>query len=351
MKRLYLLLVILLVASMAITSVSCKKGQATTDTSQGEATLARIMNFKQQVDYYKANPAIKDGESVTLDEAIWNIEALFNLTYSYPDLSYGRTETADTVLYLPIGSDNTVLLTDLTVFYGQMYEVISGIYHGIELDNKQFIILDVELGERHGNQQAIRLQSVQGSVKGIQPLTPPIPQPVIWAPFADGPDWCYGEKLGRRDGSLYLEMDATDTLSSMLNAILLPKAPSGQEYIYPVVMSKGLPSFLHLPYSHNFYEGEYCEFYKENATDDDKWLSTSQMNFQYYGERHLVLNVLPDYDDEVYDPVPSDFELINVHIESHKSDDGQNLTYWHHTIATYGLRETLYHNIIVKGNL
>ena len=351
MKRLYLLLVILLVASMAITTVSCKKEQATIDTSQGEATLARIMNFKQQVDYYKANPAIKDGESVTLDEAIWNIEALFNLTYAYPELSYGRTETADTVLYLPIGSDNTVLLTDLTVFYGQMYEVISGIYHGIVLDNKQFIILDVELGERHGNQQAIRLQSVQGSVKGIQPLTPPIPQPVIWAPFADGPDWCYGEKLGRRDGSLYLEMDATDTLSSMLNAILLPKAPSGQEYIYPVVMSKGLPSFLHLPYSHNFYEGEYCEFYKENATDDDKWLSTSQMNFQYYGERHLVLNVLPDYDDEVYDPVPSDFELINVHIESHKSDDGQNLTYWHHTIATYGLRETLYHNIIVKGNL
>ena len=127
MKRLYLLLVILLVASMAITSVSCKKGQATIDTSQGEATLARIMNFKQQVDYYKTNPDVKDGESVTLDEAIWNIEALFNLTYAYPELSYGRTETADTVLYLPVGSDNTVLLTDLTVFYGQMYEVVRNI--------------------------------------------------------------------------------------------------------------------------------------------------------------------------------------------------------------------------------
>ena len=150
MKRLYLLLVTLLVASMAITTVSCKKEQTTTETAQGEATLARIMNFKQQVDYYKANPAIKDGESVTLDEAIWNIEALFNLTYSYPELSYGRTETADTVLYLPVGSDNTVLLTDLTVFYGQMYEVVRNIYQGIELDNKQFLILDVEAGEQHG---------------------------------------------------------------------------------------------------------------------------------------------------------------------------------------------------------
>lgn len=46
---------------------------------------------EKQVDFYKANPAIKDGETMTLDEAIWNIEALFNLTYAYPELSYGHT--------------------------------------------------------------------------------------------------------------------------------------------------------------------------------------------------------------------------------------------------------------------
>ena len=340
----------LMVALSTHVFLGCNKNEDPADEAlkQGEATLARIMDFKQKVDYYKANPAIKDGESVTLDEAIWNIEALFNLTYAYPDLSYGRTETADTVLYLPVSSDNTVLLTDLTVFYGQMYEVISDIYHGIELDSKQFIILDVELGERHGNQQAIMLQSVQGSVKGIQP---PKPEPIVWAPFADGPDWCYGEKLGRRDGSFYLEMDATDTLYRMLNAILLPKAPSGQEYFYPVIMQKYLPQEINLPYSHNSYQGEYCEFYKENATDDDKWLSTSQMNFQYYGERHLVLNVLPNYDDGSLGPVPPDFELVNVYIESYSSNDEQGLTIGHHTIATYGLRETISHNIIVKGNL
>ena len=344
---------LIIVATAAAFMVGCKKEQMpeAVEAREDETTLARIMDFKRQLEAVEATPNEKTAAYMSVADAVWNIEALFNITYAYPTETYSKTVSCDTTLNLYVCANDSVLLTDLYVFNGQMYDAVLMLYQAALLDNKQFIILDVELGERHGNQQAIRLQSVQGSVKGIQPLTPPIPQPVIWAPFADGPDWCYGEKLGRRDGSLYLEMDATDTLSSMLNAILLPKAPSGQEYIYPVVMSKGLPSFLHLPYSHNFYEGEYCEFYKENATDDDKWLSTSQMNFQYYGERHLVLNVLPDYDDEVYDPVPSDFELINVHIESHKSDDGQNLTYWHHTIATYGLRETLYHNIIVKGNL
>lgn len=348
MKRLYLLLVTLLVASMAITTVSCKKEQTTTDTAQGEATLARIMDFKQQVDYYKAHPDVKDGEAVTLDEAIWNIEALFNLTYSYPELSYGHTETADTVLYLPVGSDNTVFLTDLTVFYGQMYEVISDIYHSIELDSKQFIILDVELGERHGSQQAVRLHSVQGSAKGIQP---PTPQPIVWAPFAEGPAWYYGEDRGMSNGVLEGKMDAADTLANKLNAFLVPKAPHGQAYIYTEIMMKELPYNYHIPFSYNPYQGEYCEFYMQDADEDDKLLSTSQMNFQYYGERHLVLNVLRDYDDGIQGPVPSDFKLFNVTIEDYHASYNQSLTIGHHTKAYYGQREAVYYNIVVKGNL
>ncbi len=348
MKKVYLFLITLLFASTAITMVSCKKEQATTDMSQGEATLARIMNFKQQVDYYKANPTVKDGESVSLDDAIWNIEALFNLTYAYPELSYGHTETADTVLYLPIGINNTIILTDLSVFYGQMYEVISDIYHSIELDNKQFIILDVELGERNGNQQAIKLQSVQGSAKGIQP---PTPQPVVWRPFADGSDWCYGEDRGRRDGSFQFEMDAADTLANKLNAILVPKAPAGQVYIYTEIMMKELPNNYHIPFSYNPYQGEYCEFYIQDAEEEDKWLNTSRMNFQYYGERHLVLSVLRDYDDGIQGQVPSDFKLFNVTIDDYHSSSNQILTIGHHTKAYYGQRETVYHNIVVKGNL
>lgn len=344
MKKTALLLKALLVVSIATTAVSCKKEPTAPDTSQGEATVARIMNFRQQVDYYKAHPGVKDGETVTLDEAIWNIEALFNLTYAYPNLSYGHTVTADTLLYLPLQSDNTVLLTDLTVFYGQMYEVISGIYHDIELDNKQLLILDVEAGEQHGNQQAIRLQSVQGSVKGIQP---PTPQLIVWAPFSEGSDWYYGENKGRRDGSLYSEMDAADTLSNMLNAILVPKPPVGQEYIYTAIMMKELPYETHIPFSHNLYQGEYCEFYIQNAGEEDVWLSISQMNFQYYGERHLVLNILPDYVDGNQLQVPSDFKLFNVFV-----DDYHTLTnIGHHTKAYYGQRETIYYNIIVKGNL
>lgn len=345
MKKRSLLFKTLLVAVIVFTTVSCKKEQATIDTSQGEATLARIMNFKQQVDYYKANPAIKDGESVTLDEAIWNIEALFNLTYAYPELSYGRTETADTVLYLPIGSDNTVLLTDLTVFYGQMYEVISDIYHGIELDNKQFVILDVEAGDMLSNQQAIKLHSIQGSVKGIPPY-PNIPQPQMWEPFEDGISWYYGEDVGNNAG--INDIDAADTLSGLLNATLIPKAPYGFTYIYTRTITKELrDGYLH-EYSNNAYPdcGPYCEFYKENPTEEDKWMNSDMMNFHYFGERHLVKDVLPNYGDT---PVPSSHRLCNVYIR--EWNDRTTNKIYHHTQATYGFRDVIGEIIVVKGNL
>ena len=345
MKRLYLFLVTLLVASMSMTTVSCKKQQITLDTTQGEATLARIMDFKQKVDYYKANPAIKDGEAVTIDEAIWNIEALFNLTYAYPDLSYGRTETADTVLYLPVGSDHTVLLTDLTVFYGQMYEVISEIYHSIELDSKQFIILDVELGERHGNQQAIRLHSIQGSEKGTPP-GPDIPQ--MWQPFAEGISWYYGEDMGNNAGILPDDIDAADTLSRLLNAILIAQAPHGFTYIYTDPITKKLWDEEHVNYANNSYPecGPYCEFYKENPTEADKWMNADQMNFHYYGERHLVRNILPYHGNDL---VPSSYRLCNVTIED-KTDRTTNRIY-HHTQATYGRRDIVGENMIERSNL
>ena len=340
MKKHFLFLTILLVAA-----VSCKKEYTTTDTSQGEATLARIMNFKQQVDYYKDNPAVKDGESVTLDEAIWNIEALFNLTYAYPELSYGHTKTADTVLYLPVGSGNTVLLTNLSVFYGQMYEVISDIYHGIELDNKQFIILDVELGDRHGNQQAIRLQCVQGSVRGIQP---PTPQPIYWAPFADGPNWYYGQNGGMLNNHLEGEMDAADTLANMLNTLLVPKPPVGQQYIYTEIMMKELPNNYHEPFSHNLYPGEYCEFYVHNPEQADFWLSTDQLNFHYFGERYLVCSV---FFSDLTNPIPSGHSLFNIVINDYSLTSNGSTSIGHHTQAYYGLRNILWDNNLVKVNL
>lgn len=222
---------------------------------------------------------------------------------------------------------------------------VSDIYHGIELDNKQFIILDVELGDRHGNQQAIRLQCVQGSVRGIQP---PTPQPIYWAPFADGPNWYYGQNGGMLNSHLEGEMDAADTLANMLNTLLVPKPPVGQQYIYTEIMMKELPNNYHEPFSHNLYPGEYCEFYVHNPEQADFWLSTDQLNFHYFGERYLVCSV---FFSDLTNPIPSGHSLFNIVINDYSLTSNSSTSIGHHTQAYYGHRNIMRENNLVKGNL
>lgn len=346
-----------LAMAISVAVISCKKEQQHTppdeeqvmqNVLEGQEAIEHILNFKKQVAYYKNHPGVKDSETLSVDDAIWNIEALFNYTYAYPELFYGNMVTADTTLCLPLISDSTVLLSDLTVFYGQMCEAIRDIYRNIDLPNKQFVILDASDGERVDLQQTVVLHCVLGSVRGTQP---PVPLPVVWAPFSDTVSWRYGEKGGRRDGFLDGKMDAADTLANMLTAILVPHAPAGQEYVYTGIIMKELVNGHHVPFSHNLYPGEYCEFYVENAASDDEWLSADQLNFQYYGERHLILNVLPNYVEGGQVQVPSNYSFFRLYIDDYYYYPDQSKTIGHHTEAYYGQRNTVYHNLVDKDIL
>lgn len=245
-----------------------------------------------------------------------------------------------------LGSDNTVLLTDLTVFYGQMYEVVRNIYQGIELDNKQFLILDVEAGEQHGGQQAIKLHSIQGSVKGIPPTPPTPPQN---GPFPPGVSWYYGEKGGNNiNGDLYGKKDAADTLSGMLNSLLVQRPPVNYDYYYTetiIIETQIGEGELH-DFPQSIFPNitpRYCEFYIENPSENDKWLDADRMNYHFFAERYLVLVDLPSSE------IPSGHVLFKVMVDDYKIYNPY--TIGHQTTACYGNRNIIGHNSVVKEYL
>jgi len=337
---------IIAILAFAAVVTACTKTEDTANEAvrQGEATIERIMDFKQQMEEAKANPGMKSSVYMSVDDAVWNIEALFNLTYAYPELAYGKTVDCDTTLYLPVSTNDSVAINDLAAFYGMMYDAVRAIYWSVDLDDKRFLILDVEAGERSGNVQAIGLHTVQGSERGEHPQDTTIWQLLEY--FKEGSPWYYGGDLGRLDGSFYGFMDAADTLSNMLNATLVEKAPGGFVYIYTDIITKELGHSEHCVYSNNHYPGcgPYCEFYKENPSGDDFLLDTDQMNFHYFGEKYLVRNVLPAYGNN---PVPSTHYLINVMVSDHNGAS----KIWHHTQAAYGHRQGVGKNEMVKDNL
>ena len=334
----------------ATTVAGCTKTEDTANEAvqQGEATLARIMDFKQQMEEAKANPAMKSTTYMSIADAVWNVEALFNLTYAYPVANYGTTVTRDTTLYLTVCSNDSVLVNDLSTFYGQMMNAVQAICQSVDLDDKQFLILDVEAGERHGSEQAIGLHTVQGNLKG----TPPVPSDSLqpWrGPFTNSPAWYYGANGGNNQGIEPIECDAADTLSGMLNAILVAHAPENYEYIYTGIMTKQSNGCQQYTFSHDWFPNispDYCEFYKENPAAGDYWLDADLLNFHYYGETHLILDILPN---ELPHAVPADKSLFKIVIEDRNSTDPERI--WHHTYTYYGNRFIVWHGTVPKGNL
>lgn len=334
-------------ATVATFLVGCKKEQIpeVVETKQDKTTLDCIMDFRQQLETVKEHPDVRDVSYMSIADAVWNLEALFNLTYAYPDDYYVQTVCRDTTLYLPVCANDSVLINDLSVFYDKLFETVQDIYRNIELDDKQFLILDLEAGQRNGSQLGIVIHTVQGSVE-TTPSTPTPPAYPWPGPFEEGVSWYYGENGGNSNGQFINVMDAADTLSRVLNARLVSVAPEGYLYYYTNVKMKELPNGQHCSYSNSQYPnlGPYCEFYKENPTGDDFWLNSDQMNFHYFGERYLVLNY---FRNNVGDPIPSTHFLFQVSIE----DNHDNNVIMHHTQARYGHREVLAQEVIVKGSL
>ena len=337
MKRTAFILTALAVLALA-GLVSCQKENTDARTGAKQVykendVIARIMEFKEQVEHYNGRPGSRDAIYVSVDEAIWNLEALFNYTYAYPELCYGQTVSIDTVLNLPLSSNDSVSVSDLAAFYGTMHAAVSAIYNSVTLPDKQFVVLDVEEGLHQTGCVLVRLNTLQGSV-----LEAPVTghyEPPYMGPFPMGVSWWYccngGNSLGQHIGGL----DAADTLGMVLNAELVPVAPNGGTYVYTSIMTKATNENVHYPFSHPLYPqlGPYCEFHKENPVyPDDYWLTWEQMNFHYFGERYLVTEVLP----HVSPAIPLAHVLFFVQVEAY--DDDLPPKIGHKTTARYGLR-------------
>lgn len=350
MKRFSLTFISLAIASVAVIMFACKKENEpqadnfNPNPPETQAVIDHVNAFKSRIEYYKANPAVKDGETESIDDAIYDIEALFNFTYAYPELSYSRTISYDTTLQLPV-NNGRVLMTDLTLFYGRMYETVSALYHAAELSDKQFLILDVEAGELHGNTLSVNLHTVQGSVRGVQP---PV-EPVQWmGPFEEGERWHACKENG---GPNHEEGNAATKLTYWINQLAVTQAPNGYSYAYTNIIEKTSSSADSYPFSRPGFSvpDSFCEFWIEHPTAEDEWLDSNQLNFHYWGERSLIFNYWSNGDGAV----PSTHVFFNVEINAYSTDRGNNVydKIWHETAASYGVQLLVGQGSIIKAEL
>ena len=98
--------------------VSCKKDnlnnlkQSTNDDTYSQNVIKRIENFRQQI---QGN--LKTGTMMTLDTAIWNLEALITNYGGYPDSASNKFILMHSHFTLPTDAGGLVSMDDVQALY------------------------------------------------------------------------------------------------------------------------------------------------------------------------------------------------------------------------------------------
>ena len=347
MKKPFLTLVVLLLTTLTmVLFVSCQKEKTNeTPTTQIDASsqeaINRIIEFKKQVEQCNDHHNTRNSNYISITDAVWNLEALFNYSYAYPELCYGRTVMVDTVMRLPVSQNDSVSMSELTTFYGKMFATVGEIYRNVTLPNKQFILLDVEKGDYNNGSVDIILHSVQGSVD----VTPSHGRD----PFQPGEWWYYGENGGGWNSN---EGDAAQMLTWWVNHELTPEPPAEGFYTYLRIQTRTSDGPSHYPYENSIYAVPdlYCEFEvvgNPYVADSCLILNSEQLNFHFHGELDLVQNRLYEYGQN--DPrVP----FMVAITDEHENDIPRNYTRIHHqTTAWYGERTLITQDSNERGEL
>ena len=93
---------------------SCNKDDSTPPASTQKNPIEQLRAFRQQIETFKGNPNLRSQETMPLDEALWDIENHFNLTYSDPEQYYAQTNKHEFTLTLPLPETWTYEINDPT---------------------------------------------------------------------------------------------------------------------------------------------------------------------------------------------------------------------------------------------
>jgi hypothetical protein len=255
-------------------------------TDEDVAFANKLVQFRDKVAYMRENPGYKSGETMEANEAVLQLETLFNATYSFGDERYGKTKTDWTTLFLNVDNNGDVLLDDLVATYGEIIDIVTQYYYASGFQQKGFVLLDLDITETANNQLEIGLRSVTGEKSDP------------WGPFTDGDNWWYGGHKGDCEWQGEA-VDAADKIQeAIMNNMPLVSPPPGYAFKYS--------DFEDIPLFGNEYqneEGENLIFCIEKANGDFTWEDKclhynveeekNELNFHFNGERTVIYNILP----------------------------------------------------------
>lgn len=185
---------------------SCTKNESDLAAVQKTAdpTEERILNFK-----HKMIQNLKSSESLSLDSAVWYLEAALN--YSYCEIDSAEIVNIDSIfIKVPVSADGTINFSNVVEAYNQLNSGLINIFDQTpgEDINMQFTDISVKETNDKSNEITLKLTTVLTEKDGITNYTN-FGDTDYWYPCCEqgkcGQYW--GEQLGK-DATTQLEYKA-----------------------------------------------------------------------------------------------------------------------------------------------
>ncbi|MCB2208076.1 MAG: hypothetical protein KQH67_07235 [Bacteroidetes bacterium] len=188
------ILLIMAIATGILWLNSCKKEQPTqqpdisTVDENSEAILSRILDFKQNMEYYLDHPEIRSEEKIQKDTTIIFWESCINLTYCYSYLNLADAVVYDTVIALPPITQDSIFMMDVSSkYYNEILYAVKAQYMRAPFSGNERKLMGVDL-EKTTSGDSLHIISMIGH--NVSMAHPPY-------------DWMYGDYLGTCDGQHY----------------------------------------------------------------------------------------------------------------------------------------------------
>ena len=326
MKKNSLTLMFLAIASVAVVMSACKKEsepQTNNSTPITNQVVQRLLDFQQQVKYYTENPNVKDGETMSVDDATNDVVDLFNTIYSEPNAYYEQTVRHEFTLYLPTASDGSVLVSDVVALYNQVVSMAKESYHNDGfMENKGYVILTTEIEPQRNGMLKMNFNGTSGIIGRA-------PDPVD-LPFNDADNWKYRAPLGNCDSTVFSDSGADKELQYYVGSAVnraFPQAPAGFQYV-PIsprkIIFNGL-DYMNMPFADTIFW---------RSVEDGECISWMDMNKYYLGELYMVFNKIPE--DHDYSIGSIHYVMPDLTIEGQQNENALcSEYYFHNTIVTY----------------
>lgn len=288
----------------------------TTNPSQNGDSLStynpldRLRSFKKKLGAVRANPEAKDGETITLADALWGTENNFNLTYSDAECYYSQINEHEFTLSIATDNQQQVLMYDVANFYEEVVNQARDALISDAFEDKGFISLTVKAIDTDRRGTTVTFSGKTGERSSYDP-----PIPHVDGPFGQDDNWLFAAPMGKCDD---------------------PDIPSGadeqlQEHLYseliePYIAKNDGFRNIYLDRRRFIFDGTTYAGVYYNTQLENLCIPHEYMNDHYYSEKQIITQTIPNqYQLSGYTPIS--IEIIGCVLDNHAATHRNEIEY------------------------